>query len=141
MAVSMKSTIVVEKDGEAALALLEASMRTKVVVKALRLQANVVRDRAKQLAPVGKTGNLKKTIKTRLRSYDTVDLAVVGPEWPEGAHGHLVEFGHEIVSHGVRTGKRTEPKPFLRPAVLETEAEQKAVFTRTIKKGTEAIVK
>lgn len=39
-----------------------------------------------------------------------------GPGWPDGAHGHLVEFGHEVVSHGKRTGKRTTPKPFLRPA-------------------------
>jgi len=24
---------------------------------------------------------------------------VVGPKWPEGAHGHLVEFGHRIIGH------------------------------------------
>jgi hypothetical protein len=43
--------------------------------------------------------------------------AVVGPGWPAGAHGHLVEYGHRVVTHkGVDTGKRAKPLPFQKPA-------------------------
>ena len=49
---------------------------------------------------------------------------IVGPKYPEGAHAHLVERGHRIVTThaaGHRdTGRRTDPIPFM------DDAERKA---------------
>jgi len=44
---------------------------------------------------------LKRTIKSRAwsRSSRGIIGSVVGPAWPEGAHGHLVERGHRITGH------------------------------------------
>lgn len=41
----------------------------------------------------------------------------VGPTWPEGAHAHLLEFGHKLIAWGKETGKRVAPRPFMRPAL------------------------
>lgn len=43
--------------------------------------------------------------------------ASVGPEWPYGAHAHLLEFGHALVAWGRSTSQRVKPYPFLRPAM------------------------
>jgi hypothetical protein len=47
-----------------------------------------------------KTGNLQCSIGYRMRRYSGTVFATVGPMWPLGAHGHLVEFGHNIVTGG-----------------------------------------
>ena len=89
---------------------------------------------AKRLCPRGDPADspdlkpLNETIAVELRDYGVRQLAVVGPQYPAGAHGHLVENGHEVVSHGKRTGKRTEPKPFVRPAFDGTGAQQLAAM-------------
>lgn len=72
----------------------------------------------------GKKTSLKKSIGTRPWAVPRRGIigVVVGPRWPEGAHGHLVEFGHEIVSHGKRTGQRTRPIPFQRRAMVSGKA-------------------
>lgn len=73
-------------------------------------------------APIGPTGNLKKSMGKRWRNYgETLVMAIVGARWPLGAHAHMVEFGHKRVHFGHRTdaeGKEYEdvpPKPFMRP--------------------------
>jgi hypothetical protein len=43
---------------------------------------------------------LYATIMVKTVDYGIRSLAVVGPQYPEGAHGHLVEFGHEIIARG-----------------------------------------
>jgi hypothetical protein len=44
-------------------------------------------------------------------------FTVVGARYPDGAHAHLVERGHRIVTRDGRdTGKRTRPIPFQRKA-------------------------
>ena len=71
----------------------------------------------------GKKTSLKKSIGRRAWSKPRRGLIgqAVGPRWPEGAHGHLVEKGHAIwmpVKQGgggyaaVDTGKRSRPIPF-----------------------------
>ena len=63
------------------------------------------------------TGNLKKGIAKKTQQYSTI----VGFKTP-AHHAALVEFGHEIHSHGKSTGKRVKPHPFLKPAFKNTES-------------------
>jgi hypothetical protein len=77
-------------------------------------------------------GDLARSIGYRQKSYTAQGVVFVaaGPKWPQGAHGHLVEFGHRIARGGSlsRRGRRTTKKatgraigfvpayPFMRPA-------------------------
>jgi len=90
---------------------------------------------------------LRDTIGYVLRDYRAADGGIVyyvgvGPLYPEGAHGHLVEFGHRQVTGGTlpreldpsgrqrrsragRTGQGqvksfVDPQPFAEPAVEQT---------------------
>lgn len=99
--------------GSALVKEIRQNLSTMVSTKsASRNRANVRLDNR------GKKTSLKKTIGQRAWSKPRAGIigTVVGARWPEGAHAHLVEFGHEVVSHGKRTGKRTQPIPFQRTA-------------------------
>lgn len=45
---------------------------------------------------------LGQTIKTKIVNYagGLVKVAIIGYEWPAGAHGHIVETGHDMVVGG-----------------------------------------
>lgn len=113
---------------------LPAAVRGTVVKSALRAGARPVISRAKQLVPKpgyrgDKAGKkpLRDTITVVFRAYKqgSLQFAAVGPAYPAGAHGHLVEEGHEIVlKDGTRTGKRTREKEFMAPAVDQTMKQQ-----------------
>jgi HK97 gp10 family phage protein len=64
------------------------------------------------------TGNLKKGIAKKGQQYSTI----VGFKAP-AFHAALVEFGHDVVSHGKSTGKRAKPHPILKPAFKNTESQ------------------
>lgn len=69
-------------------------------------------------APVGRTGNLRRSVRARtLRTragYRSL-AALVGPVSP---HRHLVIRGHRIVTRGGRdTGRRSRANPFVDRAV------------------------
>lgn len=51
---------------------------------------------------------LARTIQSRAWTVPRRGIigVVVGPKWPEGAHGHLVEFGHRIAGHAWGGGKK-----------------------------------
>jgi len=119
--------------------------------KALRAAGKVVVKRARELCPrSSRTGTregwsnktagsrtgakpLAETIGVVVRKYDTTSVAVVGPQYPAGALGHLVEYGHKLIVYGHPTGRRVPPKPFLRPAADETKDEQEAAMLRVLK--------
>lgn len=108
-------------------------------LEAVKAAGEVVAARARDLCPRGDTADkpLRDTIAVEVRDYDQRALAVIGPQYPAGAHGHLVEDGHEIVTRdGKRTGRRARPRPFVRPAFDETKDQQQAamqaVVTRTL---------
>ena len=111
----------------------------------------VVAAKARQLCPRGDTDHkpelkpLAETIEVLTKSYGERAIAIVGPGWPAGAHGHNVEFGHDIVARGqgktggrgrVKGGKRAErkttgrtrPRPFMRPAFDGTHNQQMAAM-------------
>jgi len=64
------------------------------------------------------TGNLRKGIAKKNQRYSSI----VGFKVP-AHHAALVEYGHEVISHGKSTGKRAKPHPFLKPAFKNKEHE------------------
>lgn len=91
------------------LAALPLVARTPEVQKAVRKGLNEVAKRAEELAPVGGKGYprrrpenkpLKDTIGVVVREYGNVLVGVVGPQYPAGAHGHLLEHGHRVARGG-----------------------------------------
>jgi len=82
-------------------------LRKRVNGQATKAAVNPIARAIRKAAPVGPTGNLKRSITTRMKRYQQGDWfeATVGPKWPMGAHGHLIEFGTV----------RQPPRPFVRP--------------------------
>jgi hypothetical protein len=137
-----------ETNTEDLLARLPYELRGKYLVAGIRAGLSAVKKRAKQLVPEpGYPGDkpglkpLRDTIGSAVREYGDVVVGVVGPEYPAGAHGHLVEHGHKEVLWGVRTGDFVEGAPFMEPAVDSTLEEQKAAVERRIKAGIEKEIK
>lgn len=101
--------------------------------------AGVVVARAAELCPVD-TGALQESIHFRIKNYWANTLAIVGPHHATGAHGYLVEYGHDLRTGGrhrksqPKTPKigRVAPRPFLRPALDETQGEQRAAMERVL---------
>lgn len=123
--------------------LVDDRLTKRAKLEAVKAAGEVVAARAKDLCPRGDAADkpdakpLRDTIAVETRDYDQRALAVIGPQTPAGAHGHLVENGHEIVTRdGKRTGRRARPRPFVRPAFDETKDQQQAamqaVVTRTL---------
>lgn len=77
-------------------------------------QARLIRDRIKEKAPVGETGNLKAAAYAAARpettTYPVTAFAGIRPR--KAPHGHLVEFGHG-------GPHPAPPHPFVRPAIDE----------------------
>lgn len=125
--------------------------------KALKKAAKIVEKRAKQLCPKpeypgDKPGlkPLRDTISTVERGYSHAIVIVVGPAYPAGAHGHLVEYGHRMVIVGVNaevvqsygakrvvttSTTRVPPYPFMRPAAFETQGEQNDVIVASLQQS------
>lgn len=92
--------------------------------------------------PGGRPGNLKRSLAVsrgrRVRRYPRGNiLAILGPQWPLGAHGHLVEFGTK--QRRTKTGAsrgRMPARPFLEPAfhgrIREARAKIRQVFGKEI---------
>jgi HK97 gp10 family phage protein len=121
----------------------------------VKAAADIVSAKAKSIAPVGDPTHhpenkpLADTIGITVRDYGVRKLAVIGPQWPAGAHGHNVEFGHGIVPRGqsksVGRGRisgakkkgglvvgRTRPKPFMRPAFDSTKGQQLGAMQKVL---------
>jgi len=105
---------------------------TKEKTKLLLKQARLVRDRIKQKAPVGPTGNLKKAAyaKALPETMSSLAVAFAGIRPRRAPHAHLVEYGHG-------GPHPAPPHPFFRPAVDEV----KDKVMRNIKEGLGKAVK
>lgn len=77
------------------------------------------------------TGNLKKSMGRKFKTYPQQErtIVVVGPRWPEGAHGHLVEFGTgpRFTKENAYRGEMPAA-PFMRPAFDSTKERVKAMI-------------
>lgn len=85
------------------------------------------------------TGHLKASITRVARRYGSFVLIVVGPKWPLGAHGHLVEFGtagqrpHPLT----RTSGQMTKHPFMWPAFMQTKAIMERTRNQELGRGIE----
>lgn len=118
---------------------ITAVNRAPAVIAAAKEAGNIVAaDARPRITAPGYDGDkpgkvpLRDTIKTVVREYPGVTVMLVGAAWPDGAHGHLVEYGH--------IGKRKDgstyhvpPNPWLRPAVEATQEAQKAAILEGLK--------
>jgi HK97 gp10 family phage protein len=134
---------------------IDDTLSKKVTREMVKAAGEIVAAKARTLCPVGDPTHepekkpLRDTIAVEVRDYGEQALAVVGPQYPAGAHGHLVEFGHDIVARGesknVGRGRRsgakkkgglitgrTQPQPFMRPAFDSTRGEQLAAMEKVI---------
>ncbi len=126
-------------DVEAYLLRMNALVRTKALKAAIAAGCKVVRDRAKELAPVG-DGDLRRSISYVVREYQdgTVVVGVVGPKRGKaasgkdpGRYGRLVEYGHQVANRS--GGKETvNAHPFLRPAADATEVDQEVAVIASL---------
>ncbi|WP_417745067.1 hypothetical protein [Rosistilla oblonga] len=105
-------------------------LQHKQLPKALRAGAKpIIRDAKERVSQPGYPGDkpgkepLRNTIHAVVRNYERTSIAVVGCSWPDGNHGWLVEFGHEIKR--TTSGKIygfAPPHPFMRPAIDATRS-------------------
>jgi len=110
-----------EKALQRKLAALGRTGANKVLRKALRAGAKVIRTEAQANAPV-LTGDLRANIRVRAmkrRKQGVGVRVVVGDGWYQGDqfYGAFLEFGHRVGSRRLGDARATvEPKPFMRPA-------------------------
>ncbi|QDV56513.1 HK97 gp10 family phage protein [Rosistilla oblonga] len=106
-------------------------LQHKQLPKALRAGAKpIIRDAKQRVSQPGYPGDkpgkepLKNTIHAVIRKYEYTSIAVVGCTWPDGNHGWLVEFGHDITrTKGGPVFGHVPPYPFMRPAIDATRSE------------------
>lgn len=83
-----------------------------------------------KITATGRLENSIGTVKLSKRKTNEIGMVHVGPVRKKGRyfgyHGHLVEFGHRLVS-SKRTGKKVlgivKPYPFMRPAFNQKQNE------------------
>ena len=111
---------------DAALAAIETNIRGKAIDNGLRAIGSHIKNKTRAILPKAgytrytRTRNdpyhdkdgpkpLEQTIKTKLLGQGRlIKVAIIGYEWPAGAHGHLVESGHDMVVGGKKSsGGRT----------------------------------
>ena len=131
-------------------------LRQQAFTTALRKAGNVVKSAAKPNVPVGETGNLKKSITVQVKRYqdDKMFLLLVGPSWPAGAHGYIVEHGHNVFKRGKKgqslknkevppdSGKAyVEGVKFMAPAIDGTRSQQEKAVLDELEKQFQKLMK
>jgi hypothetical protein len=124
-------------DFEAVASKITGQLRYNVQQKGLENVGRIVIDEAQKRVPKSsQTGTKKKWSRSYRERYrkstplhtqfitkplsyrgGTVIGMVVKVRYPQGAHGHLVEFGHRSVLWGRRTGNMVQGKRFMLPAI------------------------
>ena len=115
-------------EAERALRALPGQMGVRVQKTALRAGARAIQKFAKRRVRV-KTGELKKSIRVGTKRGREA-VVTVGPKWPQGAHGHLVEFGTV----------HSAPHPFLRPAFEEGKEPAVAAYAKELGRASDRAV-
>ena len=103
--------------------MIEGKMLQAAILKAVQPLVNV----ASALAPKGSSGKLSRSMTTQfLSSTSTTEIvARVGPGYPEGSHGILLEYGTVHMT----------ARPFLASAYEATHEEILAVFESELNNG------
>ncbi len=103
---------------------LEKKAKRAIGRKGITAGSTPMMKRMKALAPVGETGNLKKSIGRKFKRYGGVDVAIIGPRIKEGKftgqHAFIVEFGtkERFTESGASRGVMPA-RPFMRPAFAQ----------------------
>jgi hypothetical protein len=115
--------------------------------KALTAASKPPLARARQLVPRpgqgGYTGGNREThlyqaLRSKIVRYPAATLLVMGAEWDKGRHGHLVEEGHDMVTHDGSIVGEVDPTPFFKPAVEETKDASQAAAISSLRASTKA---
>lgn len=129
---------------------LTDKVQRRITRKAMKAGAKVIAKVAKQRTPRGPTGNLRRSMSVgkavKIKRYPNGTLvAIIGPIWPTGAHGHWIEYGTQMreTKTGASRGKMTAD-PFLGPswrlynrmALMETAKVYKQEIERAAQSGT-----
>ena len=98
-------TISEDVDLDGMLAQLPIELRNKGASKAVRAATKVVSTAYKGRVARGKTGNLKRSIGQRVKTYQggRVWVGIAGARRPTGNHAHLIELGHKVNRRGTKT--------------------------------------
>lgn len=122
MPVSLKSSVRVSIDPDVERRISDVA-REKLQPVLGQLAAAIAGDAAAGSDFADKTGNLRKSITAE--ELDDGDGYIVTARAP---HAHLIEFGHDMVSHkGVKVGQ-VKAHPFLRPAADRVMAQAARFF-------------
>jgi len=107
------------------------AMRRTILTKAVKSGAEIIQERAGELAPQGPTGELQESIVIRIdsgKSSAAEVIAKIGPDKPR-FYGRFQEFGTKF--HG--------KQPFLLPAVAQTIQEALQESADEVEEGLEAL--
>lgn len=81
-----------------------------------------------------RAGQLERSIGSRQKTYTAqgVVFTAIGPKWPQGAHGYLVEYGHKPSGWYAKQERAqyVPAKPFMRPAYESHKQEALALAIR-----------
>lgn len=105
---------------------LPSQLQHKILSEAHAEAARPLVDRAQSKAPE-KTGNLSRSIgvkKFNVQKVAQIGLVQVGPlrgGGRKGYHGHLIEYGHAIVTRSGQLKGFVKERPFMGPAYNETK--------------------
>ena len=91
----------------------------KILRKAMSKSLNLLTRDVRATAPVGKTGNLKKSIRKRANFAKSKSGWLWGEVYASAPHSHLIERGWKLTAHqkqGKRFLKRIEGRRFMRSA-------------------------
>lgn len=106
---------------------MEMREEIKQIVK---VTSKNVQKKAKSLAPVGPTGNLKKSIKPKY--FDDGLSSTVVPRGQKGSHRHLVEYGTQPRYQKKKNNKYVGSMPGM-PFMTPAEQSQEAVYEAKIR--------
>lgn len=100
------------------------------IKKVVKTTSKNVQKKAKSLAPVGPTGNLKKSI--RPKYFDNGLSSTVVPRGKKGAHRHFIEYGTQPRYQKKKNNKYVGSMPAM-PFMTPAEQSQEAVYEAKIR--------
>lgn len=89
-----------------------------------------------------KTGNLRESLQDdegkvfRKQKRNRGGVVIIGPAWPKGNHGHLIEFGH-VIAQG--KGGFVAGRPFLRPAWDANKNRAFSIVAKELQSGADSV--
>tara|TARA_R100000808_G_scaffold12784_1_gene31619 strand:- start:219 stop:701 length:483 start_codon:yes stop_codon:yes gene_type:complete len=130
---------------------LTGSLQRKVLRQATNAGGTALIRAIRKATPKGPTGNLKRALKkkpsskwrnSRAASAAGIIGVTIGHEWTIGPHSWLVNYGHEGIFWGNRTGERVPGTYYFTKAVKNARSEVRAKITAKAKQALpKAIVK